>query len=700
MAGCRWSAGIVVVQPCCLLQGARRRVRCGAGNTMILCVTMLCHTATMKQWFTLSLRKTLMLGAGLGILLPALVLSYLQLVSKLDSDIEVRLRQPMQQQAEVLARGMASAIWNVDKGYANELIGAVLRNPDVVSVTVTDDYQNEFAQQGKAKPDGGSLLIDQRDIVHNGTRVGRLMLVLTTARIHSERISDLRKMALALAAQVAISFALIWWLFEVRLMRPLHKLQNGAQRLARGDLSKPLQWTRADEMGSLSQGLDAMRTKLATLIAERDQKNADLQAQLEERKAMEAALQLSQAQFESIFNASPVAISVSHLGEDSRIADVNGAWLALFGRTRDSVMGTSGLENNTWCDLNDRKLLFETVQREGRIRRFTAWMQRGEGQDDMLCDISGRVLTFGGAPLLILSYDDITQKQRNEAEIVKLNATLEQRVRDRTQELTHALTQLTVAKDELVRSEKLSALGALVAGIAHELNTPIGNSLTVASTLQDHTRRFTTEAEKGITRTRLQEFVRSTTQGAEILMSSLQHAADLVASFKQVAVDQTSVNRRRFNLQATVAEILMTLGPTLRKTSHTVQTELPDDIVLDSLPGPFGQIVTNLVQNALIHAFDGLDNGVITISARRQGADWVEVSVRDNGCGVAAEHLGRIFDPFFTTKFGKGGSGLGLNIVYNLATSTLGGRIRVESTPGQGTCFTLDLPLNLPAGEE
>ena len=650
----------------------------------------------MKRWLTLSLRKTLMLGAGLGILLPAVVLSYLQLVSKMESEIDVRLRQPMQQQAEVLSRGMAAAIWNVDRSYASELIAAVLRNPDVVSVTVTDEYQNEFAQQAKAKPGGGSLLVEQRDIIHNGARVGRLMMVLTTARIQEERIGDLRKMALALVAQVAISFVLIWWLFEVRLIRPLKRLQVGAQRSAGGDLTKPLQWTRADEMGSLAQGLDAMRSKVATLINERDQKNSDLQAQLAERTAIEAALHLSQAQFESIFNASPVAISVSHLDDDQRIADVNGAWLTLFGRTRDNVVGKSGLENSTWRDLHDSALLYETVQREGRIRRFTAWMRHGDGQPDMLCEISGRVLAFGGDRLLILSYDDITQKQRNEAEIVKLNATLEQRVLDRTHELTNALAQLTAAKDELVRSEKLSALGALVAGIAHELNTPIGNSLTVASTLQAHARRFTLEAEKGITRTRLQEFVLSNTQGAEILMSSLQHAADLVASFKQVAVDQTSANRRRFGLHATVAEILMTLGPTLRKTSHTVQTQIPADIVMDSFPGPLGQILTNLVQNALIHAFEGQENGVITISARRSDGDGVEIAVQDNGRGISPEHMGRIFDPFFTTKFGKGGSGLGLNIVYNLATTTLGGRIRVESEPGKGACFTLDLPLNLP----
>lgn len=648
----------------------------------------------MKRWPTLSLRQTLILGAGLGILLPALVLSYFQVVTTFQKEIDSRLRVPMQQYAEVLSRGLAAAIWNVDKSYATELIGAVMRNPDVVSVTVTDEYQNAFAQQEKASAPGGTLLIEERAIVHNGTQVGQLTVVLSTARIQNERMADLIKMALALVAQVAISFAFIWMMFERRMMRPLKILQAGAQRLAQGDMALPLQWTRKDEMGRLAEGLDAMRSKLATLIAERDQKNADLQTQLEERKAIEAALSLSQAQFESIFNASPVAISVSNLDDDHRIADINGAWLTLFCRSRVGVLGTSDNGNGIWVNPKDRDVLYSTVNRDGRIRRYTAWMQRGDGQPDMLCEISGRVLSLGTASLLILSYDDITQKQKNEADIVRLNATLEQRVADRTRELTQALEQLTAAKDELVRSEKLSALGALVAGIAHELNTPIGNSLTVASTLFDHAKAFSAEKVTGLTRSRLDAYVANTSEGAEILLSSLRHAADLVASFKQVAVDQTSAQRRTFDLHATVAEILITLGPSLRKTSYTVENHIPDDIAMDSYPGPLGQIVGNLINNAVLHGFDGRENGRITIAARRKGDACVEITVSDDGVGIAAEHLPKVFDPFFTTKFGKGGSGLGLNIVYNLATTNLGGRVCVESQVGKGTCFTLDLPLH------
>jgi signal transduction histidine kinase len=313
----------------------------------------------------------------------------------------------------------------------------------------------------------------------------------------------------------------------------------------------------------------------------------------------------------------------------------------------------------------------------------------------MLCEVSGSRLRSGDESLMILAYDDITAKHRSEQEILQLNATLEQRVDQRTQELTNTLNQLTAAQAELVRSEKMSALGAMVAGIAHELNTPIGNSLTVASTLQDHSANFLAEMGKGLTRSKLDEFVQNTQQGTSILMRSLHHAAELVSSFKQVAVDQTSVNRRVFRLRETLNEILLTLGPTLRKTTHTVECLVPEDIALDSYPGPLGQIITNLINNALVHAFEGRQNGKIVITATLTQPGWVDIAVRDDGLGIPQAHLDKVFDPFFTTKLGKGGSGLGLNIVYNLVTTSLGGRVQVVSTSGQGACFTLSLPLRV-----
>ncbi len=653
-------------------------------------------TTEPSQSAGLSLRQTLFLGAGLGILLPALALGYFQIASRFENEVNLRVRAPMQQYADVLSRGVAVAIWNVDHGVANELVDAVMRNPDVVRVTVTDEYHEVFVRkQSETAPDG-EILREERDIIYNGAKVGRLSVELTAARIQREFLNDLTKLAAALAAQVAISFVFIWLLFDRRMMRPLRALQEGVLRLARGELAQPITWERDDEIGRLARGMDTMRTDLAALISERDEKNVALQNELAERRRTEEALGFSQAKFAAIFDASPVAMTVSLMAGGFPILDVNSAWVRVFGRERASAIGANGEAIGMWKDTEVRGAILDTLARNGEVTRYLSWMVRGQGQGEMLCEISGKVIELGQESLLILAYDDITAKHQYEADILHLNATLEQRVDERTQELTGALERLTAAQSELVRAEKMSALGSLVAGIAHELNTPIGNSLTVASTLQDHANAFANEMAKGLTRSRLEEFVGSTRQGAGILMRGLHQAAELVSSFKQVAVDQTSVNRRRFQLGETVNEILLTLGPTMRKTSHTVVSTVPADITMESFPGPLGQVITNLINNALLHAFEGRQNGQITIDATVLDADWIKFTVQDNGVGIPEAHLARVFDPFFTTKLGQGGSGLGLNIVYNLVSKTLGGNIQVSSTPGQGACFTLTLPLIAP----
>ena len=645
--------------------------------------------------FALSLRETLFLGAALGIFIPALVLAFFQVRSKLESQVELRVRAPMQQQSGVLSRSLGMAIWNVDQKAAAELVDSVMHNPDVVRVEVTDEFKQTFARQEKPVPNSGDLLTESRAVVHDGVPVGHLLVVLTTARIEQELWSDLVKMAVALVAQVGISIGIIWLLLDRRMVRPLKRLQAAAQRLARGELDEPLSWTRQDEMGSLAKGLEAMRGDLLVLIKEREQKNQVLQEELAERKRMESALGVSRAKFEAIFNASPVAMTVSIMAEKVLLVDVNAAWTNLFGCERESVLGSVNSTKAYWKHVEDRFRVSAEIRQNGSVDRMKIPMLRGRDAVPMLCEVSGSKVSTGNESLFILAYDDITAQHQSEQEILQLNATLEQRVKERTQELTNTLNQLTAAQAELVRSEKMSALGALVAGIAHELNTPIGNSLTVASTLQDHGNAFAAEMSKGLTRSKLDEFVQSSQQGTNILMRSLHHAAELVSSFKQVAVDQTSVNRRVFRLKETLNEILLTLGPTLRKTTHVVTCVVPEDIALDSYPGPLGQVVTNLINNALLHAFDGRQHGKIVITATVNQPGWVDIAVSDDGCGIALAHLDKVFDPFFTTKLGTGGSGLGLNIVYNLVTTSLGGRIQVMSPPGAGACFTLTLPLRV-----
>jgi signal transduction histidine kinase len=202
--------------------------------------------------------------------------------------------------------------------------------------------------------------------------------------------------------------------------------------------------------------------------------------------------------------------------------------------------------------------------------------------------------------------------------------------------------------------------------------------------------------EEGLRRSTLIEFVDRLEDGTEIAVRNLQRANDLIASFKQVAVDQTSVQRRRFRLAALVHEILVTLNPTIRRTPFRVDVEVPEELVLDSYPGPLGQVLTNLLTNAVGHGLEGRSQGTIRIAARMLDEAQVLLEVVDDGAGIPPELRERIFDPFVTSKLGRGGTGLGLHIVWNTVTVVLGGSIAVDSDPGQGTGFRIVLPLTAP----
>ena len=203
-----------------------------------------------------------------------------------------------------------------------------------------------------------------------------------------------------------------------------------------------------------------------------------------------------------------------------------------------------------------------------------------------------------------------------------------------------------------------------------------------------------------MTRTALNRHLSTSREAAASLVRNLQRAGELIASFKQVAVDQTTSARRFFALDEVVREIILTLSPALKKMPWQIESEIPSAILLESYPGPLGQVLTNLINNAALHAFEGLPAGMVRIGARMLDASTVQITLSDDGNGILPEHLPRIFDPFFTTRMGRGGTGLGLSICHNIVENILGGRVNVVSTAGQGTVFTLTLPLVAPVGPD
>jgi PAS domain S-box-containing protein len=306
---------------------------------------------------------------------------------------------------------------------------------------------------------------------------------------------------------------------------------------------------------------------------------------------------------------------------------------------------------------------------------------------------------------------EVTVRRQAEQELARHRDHLQDLVSERTADLNEtnrrlqeSLARLQQTQAQLVESEKMSSLGSLVAGIAHEINTPVGIGVTAASHLEQETREVSGLMEQGqLKASTLRTFLLTARDSSNMILSNLMRAADLIQSFKKVAVDQSSQERRIFNLKRYIDEVLLSLRPKLKKTTHTITINCPDDLSLDSYPGAFSQVLTNLVMNSLIHGFENMENGRIGMDIHAENG-MLHLRYSDNGKGIPKEFIQKVFDPFFTTRRGTGGSGLGLHILYNLVTQTLGGRVLCSSEPGVETVFTIVCPLSrnnpMPVKEE
>lgn len=525
----------------------------------------------------------------------------------------------------------------------------------------------------------GDTLHARAPMLLKDNQVGSLNFGLSTTELTQAR-EEVVLQAGAIGLAGLLLGVLLFYMFTQGIGRRLRTLTAQAEQMFKGAFGRPLPDAAGDEIEVYARSLTTM--------------GAALRERLQQLEQSERRLSESEARFKTLFDMAPLPLSVTD--RSGRIIGANQALERSFGYGPDQLIGRRSNEFSFWASPDERERVWQTYMRNGAVQGDIASIVLRDGRPGKVA-IWSSTLTLGGVDAIVWALLDLTAELKAKQDLEDLNASLETRVRERSADLESALATLQHTQHDLLAAEKMASLGSLVAGIAHELNTPIGNSLLASTALADRVRDFEGHLSGGtLRRTALSTYNDEVKIASGLISSSLQKAANLIASFKQIAVDQTNDQRREFNLLAVVLDTTATYTPRLRRANCTTAYHVPPSLALDSYPGSLYQVFNNLINNALGHAFEACEHGAIVIRATELEGGLVEITFSDNGVGMEEEIRRHVFDPFFTTKMGRGGTGLGMNIVYNIVTGVLGGRVAIESQPGAGTTVRITIPRSSP----
>jgi len=619
-----------------------------------------------------------------------------------------QLQQELDYSAEQLAAAVALPLWNFDQEQIDSILDSAMKfdsvsglvlarsGKDARSLDVRLRGSNWESLRSKAAFDGNGLLRSERGVQMQQRLVGSIRVFASTRFIDAQlREFLLQTLACILVMDILLVVSLYYALWRT-ILRPLQRIESFAVMAGAEEQPQGMQGMHfRGELESLRLAIEGMLGLLASRLAGLKEQSALMAAQ-------EQSTRLSELRVTQILKASPLPITVGNLQSGAYVR-VNPAWERQFQLQEPEVLGKTSVDLGFWKNLEERQGWLDRFNAEGRVSGYEVSFRMSNGQIRVFM-LSSERFVYGSEDCVLTMSVDVTERKALESELLLLNSQLEQRVQERTrdldhshQELLHTMQTLQRTQDELIQSDRLASLGSLVAGVAHELNTPIGNALVASSSLSEEVAQMQQTVRAGsMKRSAFEHFMERVAEGSELTLRSLHRAVTLISSFKQVAVDQASERRRGFDLAQVLNEVIDTLKPKLKHAAVRLSLDLQADIAMESYPGPLGQVIINLFTNALAHGFDNRASGLITVRTHRLGKERVIVTFSDDGAGIAPEHLGQIFDPFFTTKLGRGGSGLGLSVSHRIVTKVLGGQIAIRSTLGQGASFEMNLPATAP----
>ena len=579
-----------------------------------------------------------------------------------------------QRYADILSR----PIWNLEEETTSEILDSLVNEPETLCIQLAEVIGLEGpSKRGQCDEESGlqtisataSIVFTQGRVREN---IGSLYLI---REFKGQPVNILKLIAPQIILTVIVIGVLIifaFYGFRRSVTAPLDEIQHSLLAYEETGKREKVKWSSTDELGRFVEAY-----------------NASLARQAASETALRKQLTLTKTLLNTVPN--PVAF----LNPDFTLRGCNESFTALFGIQDEHDIGlpiSDLMQTNPWAALpSDLDQAFSVNTERAPVYSLETMIKDRLGKE--------RYVIFSTSALrgqdrkinsLVSVMQDITERKDSEVELERAKEAAES-----------ALSELKVAQDNLIQSEKMASLGSLVAGISHEINTPVGSSITVASSISEKTQDFRDIVESGkVRKSDLTQYLNMMNEASEILNNSLTTAAELVHSFKQVAVDQTTSKRRRFNLRQVLSEVIATLQPAVKKTPHSLELDLDENITMDTYPGPLGQVITNIVNNALLHAFENKKKGTITVKSTAEDENFVVIQIEDNGSGIPVSHQKRIFDPFFTTKMGTGGTGLGLNVTYNIITNLLGGSISVSSEENEGSLFTIRIPETAPMRSE